>query len=525
MKVVTARQMMSIEKKSALAGVSTDTLMENAGLAVARQVSARVGHLSGARIVILVGPGNNGGDGLVTARRLQQWGISVTACLCGQRPVPDPKLDAARVEGVEIVETSTDPELSGLGRLFNSCHLVVDALLGTGRSRSIRAPLQGILERLAVARANRDDLDLVAVDLPTGLDCDTARVDPACVAADVTVALGYAKPGHLEFPGADFTGLLEVVDIGIPDALDNEIKVAVMTRGWARTVLPRRPANSHKGTFGRTMMVVGSPNFPGAARLAATAAARTGAGLVTIAAAQSLIPVLSASLIEPTFLPLPESESEPGLPAPQAAETVLDSLHKYNALLIGCGLGQAAGTRSMVSGILFSNHSLPATVVDADGLNALSGMDDWPLRWQKHAILTPHAGEMSRLGEASTAATRLDLSRQYAARWNKTIVFKGPHSVVAHPDGSAMLSPYANPGLATAGTGDVLAGIITGLVSQGLPPDPAAALGVYLHGAAGDRVRAALGDTGMIASDLLPVIPRVIADLRNTDRQDLVERS
>ena len=523
MKVVTARQMMSIEKRSALAGVSTDTLMENAGLAVARQVSARVERLPGARVVILVGPGNNGGDGLVIARHLRQWGMSVTACLCGQRPTPDPKLDAARVEGVEIVETSTDPELSRLGQLLGSCHLVVDAILGTGRSRPIRAPLQGILERLAAARIDRNDLDLLAVDLPTGLDCDTARVDPACVAADVTVALGYAKPGHLEFPGADFTGSLEVVDIGIPEALDSDINVTVMTRGWARTVLPRRPANSHKGTFGRTMMVVGSRNFPGAAWLAATAATRTGAGLVTIAIAQSLIPVLAASLIEPTFLPLPESE--PGLPAPQATETVLDSLHNYNALLIGCGLGQAAQTRSMVTEILFSNHSLPATVVDADGLNALSGIDDWPLRWQEYGILTPHAGEMSRLGGASTGATRLDLSRQCTARWNKTIVFKGAHSVVAHPDGAAMLSPYANPGLATAGTGDVLAGIIAGLVSQGLPPDQAAALGVYLHGAAGDVVRAALGDTGMIASDLLPVIPRVIAGLRNASRQDLMERA
>ncbi len=521
MKVVTASQMMSIEKRSALAGVSTDTLMENAGLAVARQVSSRIGHLPDARVVVLVGPGNNGGDGLVTARHLQQWGMSVTACLCGQRPAADPNLDSARMEGVGIVETSADPELSGLGQLLDSCHLAVDSILGTGRSRPIRAPLQGILERLSAARTDRGDLALLAVDLPTGLDCDTARVDPACVAADITVALGYAKPGHLEFPGADFTGSLKVVDIGIPEALDNDIDVTVMTRQWARSVLPHRPAHSHKGTFGRTMMVVGSRNFPGAARLAATAATRTGAGLVTIAIAQSLVPVLAAGLIEPTFLPLPESE--PGVPAPHAAETVLDSLQDYRALLIGCGLGQADPVRSMVAGILFPDHSSPVAVVDADGLNALSGMDDWPLRWQKHGILTPHAGEMSRLGRDIAGATRLDLSRQYAAEWNKTIVFKGAHSVVGHPDGTAMLSPYANPGLATAGTGDVLAGIIAGLVSQGLPPGLAAALGVYLHGAAGDVVRGRVGDTGMIASDLLPVIPRVIADLRDAGRQDLVE--
>ncbi len=522
MKIVTAAQMLSIEKRSALSGAPADTLMENAGLAIARQVSARFGHVPGARAVILVGPGNNGGDGLVAARRIQQWGMAVTVFLCGQRSPSDLKLDSARMEGVEIMGISTDPELSGLGQLFDSCHVVVDSVLGTGRSRAIRAPLQGILERLATARAARDDLGLLAVDLPTGLDCDTGKVDPACVAADITVALGYAKPGHFEFPGADFTGSLEIVDIGIPEGLDSDIDVAVMTREWARTMLPYRPANSHKGTFGRTLMVVGSYNFPGAARLAAMAAARAGAGLVTIAAAQSLVPVLAAALIEPTFLPLPESE--PGLPAPHAAEIILESLSHYRTLLIGCGLGQSSGAHSLVTEILFSSHPLPATVVDADGLNALAGIDDWPLCWQKHAILTPHAGEMSRL-DAPPGATRLDLSRQRSAGWNKTIVFKGAHSVVAHPDGSAMLSPWVNPGLATAGTGDVLAGIIAGLLAQGLPLDRAAALGVYLHGAAGDRVGKRIGNTGMIASDLLAFIPRVIADLRAAGRQNPARRA
>ena len=304
---------------------------------------------------------------------------------------------------------------------------------------------------------------------------------------------------------------------------DSDMGVTVMTGEWAQAMLPYRPADAHKGTFGRAMMVVGSRNFPGAARLAAMAAMRTGAGLVTIAITQSLIPVLAAGLVEPTFLPLPESE--PGLPAPRAAEIVLEALHDYRALLIGCGLGQAAHARSMVGEILFSSHSLPVTVVDADGLNALSGMDDWSRRWPKHGILTPHAGEMSRLSGICTSATRLDLCRQRACAWNKTIVLKGAHSVVGHPDGSAMLSPYANPGLATAGTGDVLAGIITGLLSQGLPPERAAALGVYLHGAAGDVVRNRIGDTGMIASDLPSIIPRVVADLRATGREDPVERA
>ena len=506
--------MRAIEARSEESGVSTDSLMENAGLAVARIARRMVGPLAGTRIVILIGPGNNGGDGLVTARHLQRWGARTTAYLCRDRDADDPKLADAQNAGVRVVRASDDPQLSGLKESLDSSHLVIDAILGTGRARPITGVLESILKTLSDTRSANSDSKLLAVDLPTGLNCDTGEVDPACVAPDITVALGYPKRGHLEFPGASFTGRLEVVDIGLPPRLDGDVRLGLMTYDWARSALPDRPADSHKGTFGRAMIVAGSRNFLGAAHLAATAAGRVGAGLVTIAIPESLVSSVAPSAIEPTFLPLPESSA--GIVSANAASTILDSLDGYSALLVGCGLGQAKETRRMVEELLLSGVEIPPTLVDADGLNTLSRISEWWERWPSKAILTPHPGEMARLTGDSSTGPRVDSALEAAARWNKTVVLKGAHTVVAHPDGSAMLSPFANPALATAGTGDVLAGAIAGLLAQGNSLGDAGQLGVYLHAIAGERVSNEFGDTGILASDLLPALPRAIRDLRGS---------
>ena len=273
MKIVTAAQMREIEALSEESGVSTDSLMENAGLAVARVARRMVEPLTGVRVIVLIGPGNNGGDGLVTARHIQRWGARVTAYLCRDREADDSKLTDAKDAGVRIVHASDDPRLAGLKAALGSAHLVVDAILGTGRARSISGVLDAILKSLSDVRAAKSDSCLLAVDLPTGLNCDTGEVDPTCVAADVTVALGYPKRGHIGFPGASFTGRLEVADIGLPSGLDGDVRLGLMTNDWARSALPGRPADSHKGTFGRAMIVTGSRNFLGAAYLAAVAAA------------------------------------------------------------------------------------------------------------------------------------------------------------------------------------------------------------------------------------------------------------
>ena len=513
MKIVTSSQMREIEQRSEAAGVSTDALMERAGLEAARRVRHHMGHLSGVPVLVLVGPGNNGGDGLVAARRLHQWGARVTVALCARRREPDPKADRLRSAGVTIMEASDEDGVRCLREPLSRCHTVVDAVLGTGRSRPIEGALREAMLALRSERERRPDLRLFALDVPSGLDADTGGVDEVCSSADVTVAFGYPKIGLYAYPGADNVGKVEVVDIGLPPGLDDDVKLRLMTAGWVGGLLPSRPSDAHKGSFGKTLVVAGSQNYAGAASLAAGGAMRVGAGLVTVAAPERLQASILSRSPEPTYLPLPESGEE-------SARIVLEAAPGYDAVLIGCGLGQAPGTVSMVRALLLSGGLERPLVIDADGLNALASLDeDWAHRVSGPAVLTPHAGEMARLlgrsiGEIQGA--RLTTALDSAAAWGHVVVLKGAHTIVASPDGDGAVSPFANPGLATAGTGDVLAGAIGGLLSQGVAPYEAAVLGVYLHGAAGERVTRRIGTAGLAASDLLPELPMAIRELRGT---------
>ena len=512
MKIVTVQQMRTIESRSESAGVSTDALMERAGLAVAQRVRHHWGPVTGVPMVILVGPGNNGADGLVASRHLRRWGARVAVFVCGERRSPDAKLDMVLEAGIPVALVSEEDGLTALSEALSRCHVVVDAILGTGRARPIAGKIAAVLDALRLSVAANPAIRLLALDVPTGLDADTGRADPVCVPADVTVALGYAKRGHYAQPATDHLGLLEVVDIGIPPGADTDVDLEMANGQWARGLLPDRPSHAHKGTFGRTLVVAGSSHYLGAAYLAAAAATRVGSGLVTIAIPESLQAAVAAHAIEPTFLPLPESA--PGIVSPDAAQLVLDSLPGYDSMLVGCGIGQADATRRFTERLLLTDAQRPPLVVDADGLNTLARNEGWWDGLGANAVLTPHPGEMARLVGAAADQDRVALATSSASAWSKIVVLKGAHTVVAFPDGGAVLSPFANPGLATAGTGDVLAGVIAGLVSQGLSPADAAALGVFLHGSAGERVRSELGDTGMVASDLLSALPRVIRDLR-----------
>jgi NAD(P)H-hydrate epimerase len=515
MKIVTVQQMRAIESRSESAGVSTDALMANAGLAVAQRVRHHWSPVTGVPMVILVGTGNNGADGLVAARHLQRWGARVAVFVCGERRSPDPWLDMVMDTGIPVASVSENNGLSSLSEALSRCRLVVDAILGTGRARPIAGTIAVVLDALRLSVATNPAIRLLALDVPTGLDADTGSADPACVPADVTVALGYAKTGHYAQSAADYVGLLEVVDIGLPPDVDADVDLEVASAHWAGRLLPHRPSHAHKGTFGRTMVVAGSLHYLGAAYLAAAAATRVGSGLVTIAIPESLQAAVAAHAVEPTFLPLPESA--PGIVSPDAAELVLDSLPGYNSLLVGCGLGQAEATRRFTERLLLTDAPRPPLVIDADGLNTLAWTESWWDGLGTNAVLTPHPGEMARLVSTTEDQDRVALATSSAKNWGKVVVLKGAHTVVAFPGGGAVLSPFANPGLATAGTGDVLAGVIAGLVSQGLSLPDAAALGVFLHGAAGERVRSKLGDTGMVASDLLVELPQAIRALSTTN--------
>ena len=520
MKIVTAAQMRRIEDRSETLGVSKDTLMENAGLSIARRIRQLLAPLIGVPVIVLVGPGNNGGDGLVAARHLHRWGASVTVYICRDRRSPDPKLDAVKALGVPIIAASSDAGLARLTALLGSAHMAVDAVLGIGSIRPIQSTLLDILTLLAKARAERPHLRLIAIDVPSGMNADSGHADAACVPADITLATGYPKVGHYAYQAAPLVGALEVADIGLPPAAA-DAPLSLMTAAHMRTLLPNRPAASHKGSFGRALVVAGSSNYIGAAYLAATAATRAGSGLVTIALPAAIQTAVASKAAEPTYLPLPETS--PGVIAPTAAADVLDALRDCDSMLLGCGMGQADDTRRFIEGALYSDKRLPPAVIDADGLNALAATPRWWERIPDLAILTPHPGEMARLTGMSTPevqSDRIGIAMESAARWHKIVVLKGAYTVVAFPDGGAMLSPFANAGLASAGTGDVLAGGIAGLLAQGLSPQDAAALGVYLHGLAGERARARLGDTGMVASDLLPELPLAIKALRSGNSGD-----
>ena len=514
MKIVTSDQMREIDRRCSEVGLPTEVLMENAGLAVAEEVRRLLATVVGSEILVLVGPGNNGGDGLVVARHLHDWGAKVRLYLYRRQAEGDKNLSLALERGISYCQG--DDELPPL----ESTAVVVDALFGTGRLRPLDQALSRILEQVKVAKENRPRLLIVALDLPSGLDADTGAIDPACLAADVTVTLGFPKIGLFSFPGADKVGELKIGDIGIPPSLAEDVSTELITAEQVATFLPRRPRDANKGTFGRVLVAAGSINYIGAAYLACSGAIRVGAGLVTLATPKSLQPILASKLTEVTYAPLPEAE--PGIVAPEAAQVLLEWLAGYDILLLGCGLGQSPAAVEFIWASLFSLPQDQLVVLDADALNTLARTPEWWQRLGSRVVLTPHPGEMSRLTGLPVPeiqSDRLKWAQEYAVRWQQTLVLKGAYTVIAAPDGKAKLSPIANAGLASAGTGDVLSGAIAGLMAQGLSPFDASVCGVYLHGMAGELVTEELGDAGMIADDLLPKLPLVIKGLKGSRKK------
>ncbi|MCL0043974.1 NAD(P)H-hydrate dehydratase [Dehalococcoidia bacterium] len=517
MKIVTVSQMQALEIAAGKFGVSADAMMEKAGLAVARHTTERLANYRGARIIVLVGPGNNGGDGLVAAIHLHQWGANVQVYICVPRRDPDPKLSLLKERGIPITSACDDPGLSLLQHHLASTSIIIDAVLGTGSTRPLNGQLKEIMGHVSTVR-QRTNTTVLALDLPTGLNADTGYVDPACPGADITIAMGYPKLGHFTFPGASIRGELEITDIGLPPALDEDILLDLITPQLVRALLPSRPMQGHKNTFGRLMVVAGSRRYVGAAWLACSGAYRVGAGLVTLAAAQGVYAIGGANVAEVTHLPLPET-AEGGI-ASRASTDVRQAIRGYSALVMGCGLGQAYESQTFVRDFLFqAKPSIDVPMVlDADALNTLAKTPGWYNHLNTNVVLTPHPGEMAMLTGHTTdqiQRERLAITQEAASRWGQVVVLKGAFTIIASPDGTAIISPFANPALASAGTGDVLAGIIGGLLAQGLSPMDAGTTGVYLHAAAALNLSHTLGDSGLMASDLLPELPRTMKALKS----------
>jgi NAD(P)H-hydrate epimerase len=554
LKIVTTEEMRRIETDADAGGLSYDLMMENAGRAVAEAIDEWIG-AEGARVLVFVGPGNNGGDGLVVARHLVEMGATANLYVWKRKTKGDKNWELALARDIPVAHMADDADLQTLRSLLAEADVVVDALLGTGVTRPIKGDLKRLLdEARTVIDQRRQPVDrpltapaegvahvdspvIVALDVPSGLNSDEGALDPVALPADLTITLAAVKRGHVLFPGAGAVGKLVVGDIGIPPDLYADITLEMATPAQIAGLLPARLAGAHKGTFGKALVVAGSVNYTGAAYLAAGSATRVGTGLVTLAPPQAIFPIVAARLAEATYLLLPH---DMGVLAPGAVEVLSDKVGNYDALLLGPGFGQEKPTEEFLSQFLGGQKAvrkgrmgfarekdveaessaeveLPPLAVDADGLNLLARTDNWWEQLPPETILTPHPGEMARLMGCEITdvqADRFGCAGEMAAKWGHIVVLKGAHTVISAPDGRITALPFANPAMATAGSGDVLAGAVVGMRAQGLPPFEAALVGAYLHGLAGELARDAVGDAGVVAGDLMGLLPLAISRLR-----------
>lgn len=511
-KLVTVAEMRTVERAADASGLSYAQMMENAGRSLANSVTAH-SHDRERKALGLVGPGNNGGDTLVALAALAKSEWQASAYLVRDRDKDDIYVERLLSAGGQVHSVADDRSYEKLISLLAGHAVLLDGLLGTGIRMPLREPVEDVLRATkATIEKHSPRIYVVAVDCPSGMDCDTGQVASETLKADLTVSMAAVKRGMLTLPAFEYVGELEVGEIGLPADLPQwaAIQPQLIDEALVHAALPPRPLDAHKGTFGTALIVAGSQRYPGAALLASKAAYRSGAGLVTVAVIKTIQLELAGHLPEATWLPLP---AEGGWIKAAAAKIVVGALERVTAMLLGPGFGQQAGTGEFLWKLL--KAKLPPLVIDADGLKLLAKLKDWPKRLPKHSVLTPHPGEMAILSGLSTEkiqSARIEMAEKYARAWKHIVVLKGAFTIVAAPDGRTAVMPLATPALARAGTGDVLAGIITGLRAQGLPAFEAACTAVWLHGQAGLRAAGRLGGTaGVLAGDLIDQLPALIA--------------
>ena len=508
-KVASVAQTRAIEAAADRAGHSYAQMMLKAGRAASQYLQSRLPLDQSSIIVFLVGKGNNGGDGLVMALDLARaTGADIRLYLLAPRD--DEHFQAAKQAGLISASAAEDSDGALLASWLGQATALVDALFGIGLRLPLRAAAARLLKQVAayLSATEGSRAFALAIDCPSGVDCDDGSADPHTIPAEATITFIAAKPGLLSFPAAALVGELTVAPIGIPPQLPalEALSRCLLDASLARSLLPHRPLDGHKGTFGKVMLVAGSPNYIGAISLAGEAAARSGVGLVTIATSRQRVNIVSSQLREPTWLPL---ASEDGAISQAACHTVVAAARGYNALLVGCGLGLHASTRAFVSQLVAAQN-LPALILDADALNALSQLPNWWEALPADSIITPHAGEMSRLTGLSTAqinADRWRIAESFASRWGLVILLKGAHTIIADSAGRSSVIPFKSDALGTAGTGDVLAGLIAGLRAQGLDAYDSARLGAYLQASAGMIAADNVGSSrSVIAGDVLAAL-------------------
>jgi ADP-dependent NAD(P)H-hydrate dehydratase / NAD(P)H-hydrate epimerase len=545
MKLVTVSEMIAVEKEADANGLTYDMMMENAGHNLSREVMELAYYQDEeedeVQVLGLVGPGNNGGDTLVALTHLAEKGWTARAYLVKRKAKNDPLVKRLEEAEGEIYLAETDEGFNQLQAFIENADVVLDGVLGTGFKLPLKADVGRVLEAAQGFLAGMEwPPFVVAVDCPSGMDCDSGQAAAQTIPADATVTMAAVKQGLLKLPAYGLAGELRLVDIGLLDELESwkALKNEVPDQEHVISILPERGLDAHKGTFGTAVIAAGSLNYTGAALLAGKAAYRVGAGLVTLAVPAPLHAALAGHFPEATWLLLPH---EAGAIASSAVDMLAKNFERATTLLVGPGLGLEDTTKDFILHLLKSatvksgghrigfipgddkaredknEKGLPPLVFDADGLKLLAKLPDWSKLLPAPAILTPHPGEMSALTGLPVddiQNDRLVVAKKFAAEWGHVVVLKGAFTVVAAPDGRTSTIAVATPALARAGTGDVLSGLITGLRAQGMDAYDAAVAGAWIHAQAGLAAADNLGsEASVLAGDVLDSIPYVLSEL------------
>jgi NAD(P)H-hydrate epimerase len=525
MRIVTAQEMARADRRASQLGIPTLLMMEHAGVGVAETLRREADPAPHTSILVLAGKGNNGGDALAAARHLALAGLQVRVLLLAARRdlKDDPRQMLSLLErcGVAVLECPAGEGWSEMQPLIEQADLIVDGILGTG----LRQPIDGWLAEL-VAAVNDSSAPVFSIDIPSGLSGDRTDVPGPAIHADVTVALGLPKPSLVLPPADSLAGEIRVVGLGVPieALLEAPSRLDLLEDDLIRGILPVRPIDCHKGDFGHVLAVVGSRGKPGAGALVCEAALRAGAGLVTAAVPISAHPILAGFRPEVMAEPLPETPS--GALAWAAIERLRQLVEGKDLLVVGPGLGTEPDTVQVLQALV-SETRLPL-VLDADGLNAFAGRAERLNGKERSLILTPHPGEMARLTGSKTTAVqenRLQAVRDLAAAHSCHVVLKGYRTLIAAADGHVDVNPTGNPGLATAGSGDVLTGMVAGFLLQGLEPGDALRCAVYLHGRAADLAARDVGELPLVASDVIDYLPHALRSLSERGEDESADDS
>jgi NAD(P)H-hydrate epimerase len=534
MKLVSVSEMKAIEKEANRKGTSFEEMMQHAGEGLAGVIEEYYPDLKASPVVGLVGGGNNGGDTLIALTTLQKAGWNSTAVLVKER-THDPLINSYLEAGGKVLTAGEKKDDKSIAEVVREAGLVLDGVVGTGMALPLKADIAEFLEFI---RKNIGNQTIIAVDCPSGVDCDSGEATADTLKAELTVCFEAVKVGLLRFPAFEYCGEIMTIPIGLEGAMAPEhLTRCVIDEDWVSKNMPTRPINAHKGTFGTVMVVGGSVNFVGAPILSALAAYRCGTGLVTLAIPQSIHPILAGQIPEAVWLVL---DDEGGVISESAADLVKEQLGRVNAMVIGPGIGREETTTRFLDALFLAaktngknrrvgflvdesekeakDQKMPAIVLDADGLHWLAGKENWNDRLQADLVLTPHPGEMAALTGLTVdeiQSERLGIAALYAKKWNQVIVLKGALTVIAAPDGRTAVIPLASSALAKAGSGDVLSGMIASLIGQGMERYEAASAAAWTHAQAGLLAAEWLGsEAPVLATDIIQSIADVLAGLK-----------